>query len=236
MTLHHWETERDPFVLLDYLFPMRGMDSTEEQPRPSRLYLLACGRQSWDQLPRVGRALLEVADRVLTRSPPEQSFRRAAMELAEEMTHRRGDAEEIAELERRARSIGLTLPPGEPDAAFDPETWGSLAHLVYFPFAPLTPTYRRIAKGFHSTTFLREVFGAAPKPAYFQPCWRDRNVLSIAQNLDDGRDFSSLPLLADALQDAGCTDPYILEHCRQPRGHIRGCWVIESLLHQRGKK
>ena len=44
------------------------------------------------------------------------------------------------------------------------------------------------------------------------------------------RDFAAMPILADALQDAGCDDEDILAHCREEREHIRGCWVVDLLL------
>ena len=43
------------------------------------------------------------------------------------------------------------------------------------------------------------------------------------------RDFRSLPVLADVLEEAGCTDEGILSHCRGPGPHARGCWVIDLL-------
>jgi hypothetical protein len=43
-------------------------------------------------------------------------------------------------------------------------------------------------------------------------------------------DGASLAVLADALDEAGCTDPDIPAHCRQPGPHVRGCWVIDLLL------
>jgi hypothetical protein len=49
--------------------------------------------------------------------------------------------------------------------------------------------------------------------------------------MDAARDFSAMPILADALQDAGCTSTEILTHCRDAHaGHVRGCWVIDLLL------
>ena len=41
------------------------------------------------------------------------------------------------------------------------------------------------------------------------------------------RDFAAMPILADALQDAGCDHEDILSHCRGPGPHVRGCWVID---------
>jgi hypothetical protein len=47
----------------------------------------------------------------------------------------------------------------------------------------------------------------------------------------DSRDFSAMPILADALQDAGCDNTDILSHCRvEGWEHVRGCWVIDLLL------
>jgi hypothetical protein len=46
----------------------------------------------------------------------------------------------------------------------------------------------------------------------------------------DARAFDRLPLLADALEEAGCADADILAHCRSGGGHLRGCWVVDLLL------
>jgi len=47
----------------------------------------------------------------------------------------------------------------------------------------------------------------------------------------DSREFSAMPILADALQDAGCAEPAILDHCRDTKQvHVRGCWVVDLVL------
>ena len=47
----------------------------------------------------------------------------------------------------------------------------------------------------------------------------------------DSRDFAPMPILADALQDAGCEHEDILAHCRDANGtHVRGCWVVDLVL------
>jgi hypothetical protein len=43
-------------------------------------------------------------------------------------------------------------------------------------------------------------------------------------------DATLLPILADALEEAGCTDPEILGHCRGEEEHVRGCWVVDLIL------
>jgi hypothetical protein len=55
-------------------------------------------------------------------------------------------------------------------------------------------------------------------------------VRKIAQTIYDTRAFDRMPELADALQEAGCTSTDVLDHCRQLREHVRGCWVLDLLL------
>jgi hypothetical protein len=55
-------------------------------------------------------------------------------------------------------------------------------------------------------------------------------VLILAQGIYADRAFDRLPLLADALEDAGCTDPDLLRHLRSPGPHVRGCWAVDALL------
>ena len=60
--------------------------------------------------------------------------------------------------------------------------------------------------------------------------WNDGAIRKMAQVIYDDRAFDRLPLLADALDDAGCTDAAILGHCRGGGEHVRGCWVVDLLL------
>jgi hypothetical protein len=63
--------------------------------------------------------------------------------------------------------------------------------------------------------------------------WNDGTVPKLAQAIYDERAFDRLPVLADTLKEAGCTNADILGHCRQSGKHDRGCWVVDLLL---GKK
>ena len=54
--------------------------------------------------------------------------------------------------------------------------------------------------------------------------------IDLAQAIYTDRTFDQLPILADALEDAGCTNTAVLDHCRQPGEHIRGCWVVDRVL------
>lgn len=60
--------------------------------------------------------------------------------------------------------------------------------------------------------------------------WNEATVVRLAQSIYDDRAFNRLPILADALEEAGCTNPEMLNHCRGEGPHVRGCWVIDLLL------
>jgi hypothetical protein len=60
--------------------------------------------------------------------------------------------------------------------------------------------------------------------------WNHRMIANLAQAIYDDRAFDRLPILADALEDAGCGDADILGHLRGPGPHVRGCWVVDLLL------
>jgi hypothetical protein len=55
-------------------------------------------------------------------------------------------------------------------------------------------------------------------------------VRPLARAVAVTRRLDELPVLADALEDAGCTDPAVYEHCRRPHERLRGCWVADWLL------
>jgi carbon storage regulator CsrA len=63
------------------------------------------------------------------------------------------------------------------------------------------------------------------------PEWRSSTVIALAQTMCESGDFSALPILADALQDAGCNNDDILSHCRASGAtHSRGSWVVDLVL------
>jgi hypothetical protein len=78
---------------------------------------------------------------------------------------------------------------------------------------------------------LREVFGNPFRPVSFNPAWRTDTAVSLARGMYDSRNFGAMPILADALQDVGCEDEQILNHCRDATApHVRGCWVCDLVL------
>jgi hypothetical protein len=99
-----------------------------------------------------------------------------------------------------------------------------------------------IAERQHEAMLVRDVFGNPFRPATLNPAWRTSNVTALArawrtsnvtalaQSIYDDRAFDRLPILADALEDAGCDNADILNHCRQAGEHVRGCWVVDLVL------
>ncbi|MCE9566330.1 MAG: hypothetical protein K8U57_30265 [Planctomycetes bacterium] len=80
---------------------------------------------------------------------------------------------------------------------------------------------------------VRDIFGNPFRPVTVDPAWLTSTVLQLAGGIYEDRAFARLPILADALQDAGCDNDDVLNHCRQPDEHVRGCWVVDLVL---GKK
>jgi hypothetical protein len=68
------------------------------------------------------------------------------------------------------------------------------------------------------------------KPLLFPHRWLTPAVTGIARRAYDDRDFAGLPVLADALDEAGCREESMLRHLRGPGPHARGCWVLDTLL------
>ena len=94
---------------------------------------------------------------------------------------------------------------------------------------------------------LHDIFGPLPfRDVSIDPAWRTSTVTALARGIYDEKAFDRMPILADALQDAGCDHDEILGHCReggrgdrgepvggspqQSREHVRGCWVVDLIL------
>jgi hypothetical protein len=81
-----------------------------------------------------------------------------------------------------------------------------------------------------SVGLIRCVFGDLFRPIEFDPRWKTADVTGLARGIYEERAFDRVPLLADALMDAGCGDEQVLEHCRSGGPHVRGCWVVDLVL------
>lgn len=80
---------------------------------------------------------------------------------------------------------------------------------------------------------LRDIFGNPFRPFTFDPAWLTRNkgvVVNVAESIYRDRTFRRMPDLATALEQAGCDNLAILAHCREAGIHVRGCWLLDTLL------
>jgi hypothetical protein len=77
---------------------------------------------------------------------------------------------------------------------------------------------------------VRDIFGRPLRLEVADPAWHTPTVLRLARGIYDDRDFGLMPILGDALEDAGCADEAVLSHLRADKPHARGCWVLDLLL------
>jgi hypothetical protein len=79
---------------------------------------------------------------------------------------------------------------------------------------------------------LRDLFGHLFHDDHLWVARLDRtdDAERLARGIYHGRAFADLPILGDALEEAGCSDAAVMEHCREPGAHARGCWVVDALL------
>jgi hypothetical protein len=89
---------------------------------------------------------------------------------------------------------------------------------------PTVPTVGELVRLFH------EVFGNPFRPVAVDPSWLTTDVRLLADGIYEERAFDRLPILADALMDAGCANDALLGHLRSDGPHVRGCWALDLLL------
>lgn len=90
--------------------------------------------------------------------------------------------------------------------------------------------YRDGEFGLEGVSLIRDIFGNPFRLASVDPSWLTSTVVQLAQGIYEDRAFDRLPILADALQDAGCDNVDILDHCRGQGPHVQGCWVVDIIL------
>jgi hypothetical protein len=70
----------------------------------------------------------------------------------------------------------------------------------------------------------------ADRPLTFDPKWRTETVVAIARGIEFDTAYDRLPILADALEEAGCDHPQLLHHCRTSPHPLDSCWVVNVIL------
>jgi hypothetical protein len=246
MTELEWETSADPGLMLTFAAPRLS-------DRKLRLFLLACCRRlpallhdertaravACAERAAEGPAHFLVQGQVLAREVTEQYAWAGERETpAEDLFHRAATAAWVA-CDPPAALRRLREPsPGRRSqslvwAAEGPE---QLAH------AAAALISRQQAQGetrqafeYHAeraaqAELLRCIAGNPFVYTVPDPTWRTETVRRIAEGIDRQRAFAQLPMLADALAEAGCDAADVLNHLRSAPDHARGCWVLDLLL------
>jgi hypothetical protein len=231
MTEADWLACTDPERMLDFL-QERGND------RRLRLFAVACCRSVWGLL------------------TDERS--RAAVEVSERYADGRATLIELVAARRRAVQATKRRGQGAAWSAYwaaSRRITGSLQNVCEAVGDATAPVAAGTAKAAGANQlaawnadwsarrrdyvyFLRDIFGNPFRAVPVEPAWLAWSggiVGKMARSIYDERRFGDLPVLADALEEAGCTDREILEHCRSAGGtrgqeHVRGCWVLDRLL------
>jgi hypothetical protein len=82
----------------------------------------------------------------------------------------------------------------------------------------------------YQCALLRDIVGNPLRAVTVNREWLSNTVVAVGEAIYEDRAFDELPILADALEDAGCDNADILDHCRRPGEHVLGCWVIDLIL------
>jgi hypothetical protein len=192
--------------------------------RKERLFAVACSRSEFIQDERLYKAI-EVVERCADGLATEDEVREAR-EAATGMPS--GPQRELA----LALAVFGLDESRHPSTVVHSAQWVEMAHLPRDPLGHINrPAQQKIWR--IQANLLRDVFGNPFRPVAVDPGWRTSDVVSVAEAIYTDRAFDGLPVLADALEEAGCDNREILNHCRQPAKHVLGCWAVDLLL---GKK
>jgi hypothetical protein len=171
-------------------------------------------------------------------------WHRFALDMAEEYAEDAGDRQMRLEHGVR-RTLGeLRTDVGRPEHADNPlldraldatvfphELWEGLDGQLYQVYLALEKAWGNRRPPFpHDGEYLHCIVGNPFRPVTFDPRWQSETVFALAYGIYEERAFDRLPILADALEDAGCDHADVLTHCRGDGPHVRGCWVVDLVL------
>jgi hypothetical protein len=230
MTETEWAVCRDPQKMLEFL---RGRTSD----RKLRLFAVACSRRR-SHLSRDAkvREALDVAERFadgLARDADRSLARKAAQQAAQG----RGVTSRPSAPKRERRVASLAYYAAARDAmetawntpglAVEVLIWRAGGYNACDWNAIKAAEWEMLAR------LLRDTIGNPFKPLTIDPAVfvsQGGTVVRMATAIYNDRRWEAMPLLGDALEDAGCTDQAILDHCRGPGPHTRGCHVVDAIL------
>ena len=212
MTEDEWLTSTDPRPMFELVWnphPNRRRASD----RQYRLFACACARLLWDRL--------------------DDERSRRSVEVAEEFADGRAVADDLRSAHEAAIRVTADWP-----AFFEKD-------LRSVGAATVASTRVAFAAGRQAGVFLeeampgvgavlaRDVVGNPFRLVTIDPAWLSSTVTFLAQAIYADRAFDRMPILADALQDAGCESDAVLNHLRGSTPHVVGCWALDLVLGKR---
>ena len=224
MTEQEWRGSRGYPQRMVWYF--RGTSTTRTKTGRRKLRLFGCGccRQFWDGLWDVQlRRAVEIAELFSDDRATKQELAEVRTAVALLNTDSYHSAAGHGARERTASSLVFGLTSA---GAFDAALMMTCYELPLAGYCGNVPEETALI-----CDIIRDIFGNPFRPVPFSPAWRTDTALTLARQMYESRDFSLMPILTDALQDAGCEDENILNHCRDANQvHVRGCWVVDLVL------
>ncbi len=246
LTEEEWLSCPEPSLLLYHLRQHRHITKVAGGKRRLRLYCVACCRSVWDSLDERSRQVIEVSERFA-----DGQARKAELAAASEETEqtrreaiRTCSREPLEECRLRESSSAAAArwAVGMSVQAVDilrvcMATQQLRATLVPEGVASSQAAAARQREESVQADLVRCIFGNPFRPVAADPAWLAWNggiVPRMARAIYEERAFDRLPVLADALEEAGCAERAFLENCRSGGPHARACWVLDSLLERGG--
>jgi hypothetical protein len=247
MTEQEWLECVDPRLMLEYL-------RDKASDRKLRLFTVACCRhiaaytnhEEWgSQTNSHIKMALATSERYADGQVDGSEWQRAR-ERAEKAIRQLDEFLELPEHDRDGIYIGPPLSGARAACATTEEkgidaasiviarvtelmgslkTWASWQSLLTFNYRGAVASERK-----YQCLLLRDIFGNPFRPVPVDTAWLTSTVGNSATAIYNKRAFNRLPILADALEDAGCTNADILNHCRQPGEHVRGCFIVDLVM------
>jgi hypothetical protein len=218
MTAEEWSS-------CDNLRKMLSVLRGKVDERKNRLFNAACCRRLWPlySAPAVRQAILTgelYADGRVDREQLRDALRAIHRARASSVT---GTPVGLA-----LQAAGYVAAEFRPDWALQSLSDSSYALLGVAPTEQLEAARKRVEQA--NCDLLREVFGNPFRRVSVNPVWLTPGVRAVTTAIYEDRDFAAMPILADALEEAGCDEAAILDHLRGPNNHVRGCWALDLIL------
>ena len=236
----------------DKFLPWRTPRLDWSNNRKLRLWACACCRRIWNLLPSDSRKRAVEATESFSDGAITQARFEEAIAEAQAIAESRTDEEWLPVLQLQFRvdneAISLFFDSCMEERDFATiaawgaawtGSWGRFAGRACLSAAAAVGKDQKAQQALvdqeslHQQALLRDLFGNPFRPASFPReilTWRDGVIPKLARSIYEERGWEHLPILGDALEDAGCSDEEILSHCRNSTPHARGCYVLDSLL------